>query len=164
MALASTQKRTLLRYRWFRYPYSVPWPRRRLGWSLGDLSARRRRRWRCGRASFLNALGVRRTRKLRLGCGLRCPSLIPSRHFFIFYRTATRELRRSLALTFSTSARGRFCAVRDPTAVSRSVRVTASLLSRGAELILSNDTRTDIQQANGFLLAQESVAACDGIG
>jgi hypothetical protein len=92
----------------------------------------------------------------------------PKRTFFIFYRTATRELLRSLALTFSTSARGRCCAVRDPTAVSRAVRVTASLLSRGAELIVSNagsiDTRTDIQQANGFLLAQESVAACDGVG
>jgi hypothetical protein len=34
------------------------------------------------------------------------------------------------------------------------------------ELIVSNagsiGTRTDIQQANGFLLAQESAAACDG--
>jgi hypothetical protein len=89
------------------------------------------------------------------------------RMFFIFYRTATRELRRSLALTFSISARGRCCAVRDPTAASREVGLTASLLSRGAGLIVSNagsiDTRTDIQQANGFLLAQD-VVACDGVG
>jgi hypothetical protein len=67
-----------------------------------------------------------------------------------------------------TVSRGRRRSVRDPTAVSRAVRVTASLPSRDAELIVSNagsiDTRTDIQQANGFLLAQESVAACDGVG
>jgi hypothetical protein len=67
-------------------------------------------------------------------------------------------------LTFSTSACGRCCAARAPTAVSRAVRATASLLFRGAELIAGSvDTRTDIQQASGFLLAQESVAACDGV-
>jgi hypothetical protein len=44
----------------------------------------------------------------------------------------------------------------------------AGLLSSVEELVVSDadsiDTRTDIQQANGFLLAQESVAVCDGGG
>jgi hypothetical protein len=48
--------------------------------------------------------------------------------------------------------------------MSRVFRAMASLLS-AAELVVSDagsiDTRTDVKQANGFLLAQESVA-CDG--
>jgi len=65
----------------------------------------------------------------------------------------------------AASVRGRCCAVREPTAVARAFRATATSLSRGVELIVSNagaiGTRTDIQQANGFLLAQESAAARD---
>jgi len=44
----------------------------------------------------------------------------------------------------------------------------AGLLSSVAELVVSDvgslDVRTDIQQANGFLLAQESAAVCAGGG
>ena len=89
------------------------------------------------------------------------PLLIPIRHFSIFYRTAMSELWRNVPPTFSASG---CCAVRDRTAISRVFRAMASLLST-AELVGSDagsiDTRTDVQQANGFLLAQESVA-CDG--
>ena len=60
--------------------------------------------------------------------------------------------------TFSASAGWCRCSVRDWTAISPVFRVTANLLST-AELVVSGagsiDTRTDIQQANGFLLAQE---------
>jgi hypothetical protein len=92
------------------------------------------------------------------------PLLIPIRHFFIFYRTAMSELWRNVPPTFSASAGWRCCAVHDRTAISRVFRAMASLLST-AELVVSDagsiDTRTDVQQANGFLLAQEPVA-CDG--
>jgi hypothetical protein len=89
----------------------------------------------------------------------------PQSDFFsIFYRTAMSALWRNFPPTFSASAGLRCCAVRDRTPISRVFRVMASLLST-AELVVSGarsiDTRTDIQQANGFLLAQESVA-CDG--
>jgi hypothetical protein len=84
----------------------------------------------------------------------------------IFYGRATRELWCSPALTFSASVRGCRCAVREPTAVARAFRAIGNPLSRGVELIVSSagsiGTRTDIQQANGFLLAQESAAARDG--
>jgi hypothetical protein len=76
-----------------------------------------------------------------------------SDHFSISYRTTMSELWRNFPPTFSASAGWRCCAVRDRTAISRVFRAMAS----------SIDTRTDVQQANGFLLAQESVA-CDGSG
>jgi len=67
-----------------------------------------------------------------------------------------------------TSAPGRCFAVPNQTAVSRAFRGMAGLLSSVAELVVSDvgsiDTRTDIQQANGLLLAQESAAVCAGGG
>jgi hypothetical protein len=73
-------------------------------------------------------------------------------------------MTRDLPSTFFTSARGRCFAVPNQTAVSRAFRAMAGLLSSVAELVVSVDTRTDIQQANGFLLAhllaQESAAVC----
>ena len=77
---------------------------------------------------------------------------------------AISELWRNFLSTFSASASWCRCAVRDWTAISWVFRVMANLLS-AAELVVSGagsiEMRTDIQQANGFLLAQESVA-CDG--
>jgi hypothetical protein len=71
-------------------------------------------------------------------------------------------MTRDFPSTFFTSARGRCFAVPNQTAVSRAFRAMAGLLSSVAELVVSDvgsiDTRTDIQQANGFLLAQESAA------
>ena len=82
----------------------------------------------------------------------------------ISYRTTMSKLWRNFPPTFSASAGWRCCAVRDRTAISRVFRSNASLLST-AELVGSDagsiDTRTDVQQANGFLLAQ---VACDGCG
>jgi hypothetical protein len=50
----------------------------------------------------------------------------------------------------------------------RAFRAMAGLLSSVAEMVVSDvgsiDTGTDIQQANGFLLAQESPAVCAGGG
>ena len=69
---------------------------------------------------------------------------------------------------FWASARGRCCTVPDPAVVSRVFRAIAGLLSSVAELVVidvgSIDTRTDIQQASRLLLAQESLAVCDGGG
>jgi hypothetical protein len=76
------------------------------------------------------------------------------------------ELLRDFPPTFFTSARG--CAVPARTAASRALRAIAGLLAGVAELVVSDvgriGTRTDIKQANGFLLAQESAAVCVGGG
>jgi hypothetical protein len=99
-----------------------------------------------------------------LGHKCRCPGSFKllRQAFPCFYCAAMSVLLRDLPPILFKPARGR--AVPDQTAVSRAFRAIAGLLSGVAELVVRVvgpiGTRTDIKQANGFLLAQESAAVC----